>query len=94
VGPINLRVRYRPIRIGWCVKTDDLTDFRDAVRLSHAFWGGKFNPIIPLGDKIASERLIEAFQVDCLHCISPTSESDQFLGLCARIRRNGQLAGA
>ena len=79
VGPINLRVRYRPVRIGWCIKTDDLTEFRAAARLSHTFWGGAFNPIIPLGDKTIAKRLIENFQVDCLHCVSETSEGDQLL---------------
>src|SRR5581483_5294258 len=43
------------------------------------FWGGKFNPIIPLGDKTIAKRLIENFQVDCLHCVSQTSEGDQLL---------------
>jgi len=79
VGPINLRVRYRPVRIGWCIKTDDLTEFRAAARLSHTFWGGTFNPMIPLGDKTIAKRLIENFQVDCLHCYSQTSEGDQLL---------------
>lgn len=79
MGPINLRVRYRPVRIGWCIKTDDLTEFREAARLSHAFCGGRFNPIIPVGDEAAAKRLIKAFQVDCLHCISQTSEGEQLL---------------
>jgi hypothetical protein len=79
VGPINLRIRYRPVRIGWCIKTGDLAEFREVARLSHAFCGGRFNPIIPLGDEAAAKRLIETFQVDCLHCISQTSEGDQLL---------------
>ena len=79
MGPINLRVRYRPLRIGWCIKTDDLTEFRTAARLSHTFWGGAFNPMIPLGDKTIAKRLIDNFQVDCLLCISQTSEGDQLL---------------
>ena len=79
MGPLNLQVRYRPVRIGWCIKTDDLTEFRAAARLSHTFWGGTFNPIIPLGDKIIAKRLIENFQVDCLHCFSQTLEGDQLI---------------
>jgi hypothetical protein len=34
MGPINLQVRYRPIRIGWCVKEDDLAELQKALRLA------------------------------------------------------------
>ena len=70
MGPINLRVRYRPIRLGWCVKEGDLEEFRKALRLTHTFWGGRFNPIIPLGDPELARRLIKTFRVDCLYCLS------------------------
>ena len=40
MGPINLQVRYRPIRIGWCVREGDFEELRKALRLTHTFWGG------------------------------------------------------
>lgn len=70
MGPINLQVRYRPIRIGWCIKECDLEEFRKALRLTHTFWGGRYNPVIPLGDPELASQLIKTFRVDCLYCLS------------------------
>jgi len=79
MGPINLRVRYRPIRIGWCVREGDLEEFRRALRLAHTFWGGRFNPVIPLGDPELARLLIKSFRVDCLYCLSDSSEGTALL---------------
>jgi hypothetical protein len=79
MGPINLQVRYRPIRLGWCVKEGDLEEFRKALRLTHTFWGGRFNPVIPLGDPGLARHLIETFRVDCLYCLSESSEGTALL---------------
>src|SRR2546425_573431 len=77
--PIHLQVRYRPIRIGWCVKEGDLEEFRMSLRLTHTLWGGRFNPVIPLGDPQLARLLVRAFRVDCLYCISQSSEGDALL---------------
>jgi hypothetical protein len=79
MAPIHLQVRYRPIRIGWCVREGDLEEFRKAVRLTHTLWGGRFNPVIPLGDPELARQLVRAFRVDCLYCISQSSEGDKLL---------------
>src|SRR5689334_10924238 len=79
MGPIHLRVRYRPVRIGWCIKDGDLEEFRKALRLTHTLWGGRFNPIIPLGTPDLARELITAFQVDCLYCMSTTPEGNAIL---------------
>jgi hypothetical protein len=79
MGPINLRVRYRPIRLGWCVKQGDLEEVRKALRLIHTFWGGRFNPIIPLGDPELARQLIKTFRVDCLYCLSESPEGTALL---------------
>jgi hypothetical protein len=76
LGPINLRVRYRPIRIGWCVQGNDLEEYRKALRLTHTLWGGCFNPIIPLGDPELARSLVKTFSVDCLYCIDQSPEGD------------------
>ncbi len=74
MGPINLRVRYRPIRIGWCIKQGDFDELRKALRLTHAFWGGRFNPIIPLGDPELARYLVKVFRVDCLYSLSESQQ--------------------
>jgi hypothetical protein len=79
MGPINLRVRYRPVRVGWCVKEGNLDEFRKALRLTHTFWGGRYNPIIPLGDPELARRLVKAFHVDCLYCLSDSPEGTSLL---------------
>ena len=79
MGPINLQVRYRPVRIGWCVKEGDIEEYRKALRLTHTFWGGRFNPIIPLGDPELARRLVKIFRVDCLYCLSESAEGTALL---------------
>src|SRR5436190_22972563 len=79
MGPINLQVRYRPVRIGWCVREGNLEEFRNALRLTHTLWGGRFNPIIPLGDPELARLLIKVFRVDCLYCLSESPEGSAIL---------------
>lgn len=73
-GPIHLRARYRPIRIGWCIQAGDFEEYRKALRLTHTMWGGRFNPVIPLGDPELARALVKAFRLDCLYFISDSQE--------------------
>jgi hypothetical protein len=59
MGPIHLQVRYRPMRIGYCIKKGHLEEFRKALRLTPTLWGGRFNPIIPLGNPRLARLLIK-----------------------------------
>ena len=79
MGPVSLRVSYRPLRIGWCIEADSLDDFTKAGSLSHVFWGGRFNPIIPYANRELAEALIRAFNVDALYNISGTEAVDNFI---------------
>jgi hypothetical protein len=79
MGPVSLHVRYRPLRIGWCIEADSLDHFNAAVALSHVFWGGRFNPIIPCSDRDLAEALITAFRVDALYNVSGTPAVDAFI---------------
>lgn len=79
MGPISLTVRYRPLRVGWCIEADSLDHFSAAVALSHVFWGGRFNPIIPCADRELAEALIGAFRVDALYNVSGTAGVDAFI---------------
>lgn len=64
---LNLYVKYRPLRIGWCVRSDAVDDLRAAMSLSHILWGGRFNPIVPVDDEAAALQLVETFRVDALY---------------------------
>jgi hypothetical protein len=79
VGPVSLNIRYRPLRIGWCIEAYSLDHFGTAVALSHVFRGGRFNPIIPCADRDLAEALITAFKVDALYNISGTAAVDAFI---------------
>jgi hypothetical protein len=74
----NVRVRYRPIRIGWCIRNHNLDDFRRALRLTHALWGGKYNPVIPVGAASADD-LVGGFRVDLLFGLDQSSETESFV---------------
>ena len=43
---LRVNICYRPLRVGWAIKSHDFDAFRKAVKYSHALWGGQFNPII------------------------------------------------
>lgn len=74
----NVRVRYRPVRLGWCIRDNNWDDLRRALRLTHIFWGGKFNPIIPVASSGADE-LVRRFRVDVLVDISDDAQIKAFM---------------
>ena len=61
---------------GWCIEGDSLDDFRRTVELSHVFWGGRFNPIIPCRDQELSKALITSFNVDALYNVSGSASGE------------------
>lgn len=73
MSTLSLRVKYRPIRIGWCVREGNWDDIRRVLRLSHTLWGGRYNPLIPIDDIAFAKSLIEVFRVDAL---CPASNDD------------------
>lgn len=74
MNTLNLRIRYRPLRIGWCVRNDNMDDLRKALRLTHTLWGDRYNPVIPIDDLKFAKQLINFFRVDALY---PTSDDIQ-----------------
>jgi hypothetical protein len=74
---LSLSIRYRPVRIGWCVRSGNWDDLRHALRLTHIFWGGKFNPVIPVGDPSAMQ-LVRQFRVDTLFPVNASQEATEF----------------
>ena len=79
MGPISLTVRYRPLRIGWCIDPENRDDFLAAVSLSHVFWGGRYFPIIPCASQELSRAIVRAFHVDALYNVSGTPAVEAFI---------------
>lgn len=77
---LNLRIQYRPIKIGWCVHAGNFQGLEEAIRLSHTLWGGRHNPIIPIDDLNLARRLINTFRVDALYPIKSDEETKKFIG--------------
>src|SRR5271170_6228382 len=74
--PETLRVdiSYRALRIGWAVRGNDFSAFRQAARYSHALWGGRYNPILNVDDESEARGLIESFRVDLIWPIGESAE--------------------
>lgn len=70
MSTLSANIQYRPIRIGWCVRDNNLEDYKKALRLTHTLWGGRYNPIIPIANFDAASELVSFFEVDVLFPIS------------------------
>jgi ribosomal protein S27E len=84
MNTLSLRVRYRPVRLGFCVEKGNHEDLRQALRLTHTFWGGRFNPIIPVEKTdqsyLLAKSLVEVFQVDALYAVRETELVKDLIG--------------
>lgn len=76
---LRVDVCYRPLRIGWAVREGDMAAIRQAVRYSHALWGGLFNPILVVNREDEARQLVELFRLDLIWPISDTQEVKDFL---------------
>lgn len=66
MSTVIYKVKYRPLRVGWCVRDGDKASLIKAFRLSHCLWGGRFNPVIVVDNESFARDLIELFHVDAL----------------------------
>lgn len=76
---LDITVRYRPLRIGFCVENQDFDALRKAIRSNNVLWGGRFNPIIPIDNEELAKQLISTFRVDVLFPISNTEKVKEFI---------------
>jgi hypothetical protein len=75
----NIKIDYRSLRVGFCVRNGNIQDILIASRLNTLLWGGIFNPIIPVGaPNNLAEDLMGFFQVDLLISVSNTDEIKAF----------------
>src|SRR2546426_7775561 len=83
----SLRIKYRPIRIGFLVQSGDLNALRQIAGVCSIIWGGIYNPILPIGrGREFIDKTIKYFNVDVLTSLGTTSgditaimESHEFL---------------
>jgi hypothetical protein len=78
VATASVRVRYRPVKIGWCIRDDNWEDLGRSLRLTHVLWGGRFNPLIPVGAACA-EQLVRQFRTDILLDIADDAQIKSFI---------------
>jgi hypothetical protein len=79
MNTLSIRLRYRPLRLGWCVLKGDMEAFRRAARLSFTMWGGRYNRIIPVDDLDLAGALVKLFRVDALVPLSEGATVDAFI---------------
>ena len=76
----DVRIEYRTLRIGFCVRNGNIDDIVNASKLNTLLWGGVFNPIIPVGASDGLDhKLVKLFQVDMLLPIVETEEIRAFI---------------
>src|SRR5712671_1449388 len=71
-------VKYRPVRVGWCVRNGDIASLIKAFRLSHCLWGGRYNPIIVVDDDAFARHLLKLFNVDVLFPVEEEAQCKTF----------------
>lgn len=79
MNTLSVTVRYRPIRIGWCVLKGDFVALREALKLTFTMWGGCYNPIIPVDDFEFASSLVRLFRVDILWPASSDKDVKKFI---------------
>jgi len=79
MSTLAIKLRYRPLRLGWCVSSGDFDAYRRAARMSFTMWGGRFNPIIPVDQPDLAHALVKLFRVDMLVPLLPTDDVQKFV---------------
>ncbi|MFG1300710.1 hypothetical protein V5F49_13025 [Xanthobacter sp. V3C-3] len=85
MNTLSIKLRYRPLRIGWCVEVGDFGALRQAMRMSFVQWGGRYNPIVPIGDKAHAETIMRLYRVDALHALSDSAAVRDFVAKQAHL---------
>jgi hypothetical protein len=75
---IRVDICYRPLRITWAVHSGDREAFREAVRLTHTLWGGRFNPIVLVDRAEEAKHIIELFRADVIIPVGESEEVKEF----------------
>ena len=76
---VRVNLCYRPLRIGWAIRSNDLEGFRRAVRYSHVLWGGRFNPILIVDNLEEARQQVELFRLDVVWPLGDSQEVREFV---------------
>ncbi|WP_413707475.1 hypothetical protein [Ralstonia sp. Ralssp110] len=75
---VRVSIVYRPLRICWAIKAGDFQAFREAIRINHALWGGRFNPIVVVDHVEEALAIVEAFRPDMIRPVGTSEEVQAF----------------
>lgn len=75
---LRVDVCYRPLRIGWAVQEGDMAAIRQAMKYSHALWGGRFDPILVVNRDDEARQLVELFRLDLIWPLGDSQEVKDF----------------
>jgi hypothetical protein len=78
MSTVNLGIRYRPVRVGWCVRQGNMDDVRTSLRLTHTLWGGRYNPLISIGIGSDARDFLRRLCVDVLYPAAEVPELINF----------------
>ncbi len=88
MGSVEIRVIYRPIRIGFLVRDGQVEDVVAASKLAILFWGGIYNPIIPVSQDVSpADHLIKLFRVDVLYPVGRSQEIEELTRRHSNLRQ-------
>lgn len=78
MNTLRVDIAYRPLRIGWAIRAGDFEAYRQAVRYSHALWGGRYCPILMVDHEDEAKRLVELFRVDFIFPLGDSQDVKDF----------------
>lgn len=61
---VRVDICYRPLRICWAIAAGDLAAFREAIRLTHTLWGGRYNPVVIVDHPEHADQIVDVFRPD------------------------------
>jgi hypothetical protein len=73
----RVEIIYRPLRLAWLLNPGDFDGYRKIVRLSSTIAGGRFNPIILMGQEDA-KNIADVFHIDALIPVSEGPDVQAF----------------
>jgi len=79
---LAFNIRYRPFRIGWCVRANNLDALRRTARQNFTLWGGNRNPMIVVDNEKVAADIVESANVDVL--LSVSDDDQQIKDFIAR----------
>jgi hypothetical protein len=84
---VNVRVRYRPTRIGLCIDTNDMEGFRKAVRVATTMWGRPLQRDRAVGKTtVGAQAIVDAFRLDALFAVTESEAVNNFIAANPHLR--------